>query len=52
MTQFYVKYKIKINPNMCILMYFKNSKSQSRITRNALKSQTFGLFDKSFSGHN
>ena len=33
------KYKIKTNPNMCILMYFKLQSDQPRITRNALKSQ-------------
>ena len=29
------KYKIKTNPNMCILMYFKIQSDQPRITRNA-----------------
>ena len=33
--------KIKANPNMCILMYFKIQSDQPGITRNALKSQIF-----------
>ena len=36
---------------MCILMYFKIQCDQPRITRNALKSQIFDLFNKSSSGH-
>ena len=46
------KYKMKTNPNMCTLMYFKTQPSdQPRITRNALKSQIFDLFTKSSSGN-
>ena len=40
--------KIKINPNMCILMYFKIQSDQTRITRNSLKSRIFDLFTKTF----
>ena len=36
--------KIKTNPKMCILVYFKFQSDQPRITRNALKSQIFDLF--------
>ena len=36
--------KIKTNPKMCILVYFKLQSDQPRITRNALKSQIFDLF--------
>ena len=45
------KYKIKTNPNMCILIYFKIQSDQPRITRHALKSQILDLFTKSSSGH-
>ena len=41
-----LKYKIKTNPNMCILMYFKIQSDQPRITRNALKGKIFDLFTK------
>ena len=41
-----LRHKIKTNPNMCILMYFKIQIDQPRITRNALKSQIFDLFTK------
>ena len=40
------KYKIKTNPNMCILMHFKIQSEQPRITQNALKSQIFDSFTK------
>ena len=43
-------YKIKANPKMYILIYFKIQRDQQEITRNALKSQTADLFTKS-SGH-
>ena len=45
------KYKIKANPKMSILMYFKIQSDQTRITQNFLKSQIFDLFTKSSSGH-
>ena len=45
------KHKIKTNPNMCTLMYFKIQSDQPRVTRNALKSHIFDLFTKSSSGH-
>ena len=45
------KYKIRTNPNMCILMYTEIQSDQTRITRNALKSQIFDSFTKSSSGH-
>ena len=46
------KYKIKTNPNMSILVYFKIQNDQPRITQNVLKSafkmlQIFHLFAKS-----
>ena len=44
------KYKVKTNPNMCILMYFKIQRDHPRITRKALKSQILDLFTKSSSG--
>ena len=40
-------YKIKTNPRMYILIYFKIQSDQQEITRNALKSQTADLFTKS-----
>ena len=45
------KYKIRTNPNMCILMYTEIQSDQTRITQNALKSQIFDSFTKSSSGH-
>ena len=35
---------------MCILMYFKIQSDQSRIARNASKSEIFDLFTESLSG--
>ena len=46
-----MKYKIKTNPSMNILIYFKIQSDQPRITRNALRNQIFDLFTKSLSGH-
>ena len=49
---FKLKFNIKANPNMCILMNFKIQSDQPSLTRNALKCQIFNLFTKSSSGHN
>ena len=46
-----LKHKIKTNPKMYILMYFKIQSGQPRITPNALKSKIFDFFTKSSSGH-
>ena len=45
------KHKIKTNPKMYILMYFKIQSGQPRITPNALKSKIFDFLTKSSSGH-
>ena len=37
-------YKIKTNPNMCLLMYFKIQSDQPRITRNAFKKVKFSIY--------
>ena len=47
MWDFFQKYNIKTHPNMCMLMYFKIQSDQTRIMRNALRSQIFYLFTKS-----
>ena len=44
-------YKMKTNPNMCILMYCKIHSDQPRIMQNPLTSQIFDLCTKASSGH-
>ena len=38
------KYKIKVNPIMCILMYFKIQSDKPRVTRNAFKMPNLRVF--------